>query len=56
MQDYNDPNFLLADVKSNKELYKLEKMKKNHRDALAAAIALAVIWGVTVLVAASRLM
>lgn len=55
MNDYNDPNFLLADSDPLKHKAEIERSKKNIKDTLAVAAVLLIIWGCAVAVVLSQL-
>jgi len=52
MVDFNDPNFLLADVEPTaKDREQMKRIKQSARDMVAVALTLAILWGLTVLFA-----
>ncbi len=56
MQDYNDKNFMIADADTPERRAEIRKQKENLRDSLWAVFGLLLVWGITVIVATSRLM
>ena len=55
MNDYNDPNFLLADSDPIKKKAEIERAKNNVKDMLWIGFVFLIIWGAATIYAISKL-